>query len=91
MLIYSKISSFIILILSPNFVFKKSDKALSFSTTIILLGFFLTIFSVNFPVPGPISSIMWSYHYLIFWINFIAYINDEGSDLFLPNISEFGP
>ena len=86
MLIYSKISSFIILILSPNFVFKKSDKALSFSTTIILLGFFSKIFSVSFPVPEPISS-MSSYlyfhylqyypiqlRYLKFWLNFFGVI-----------------
>ena len=32
------------------------DKSLSFSTTIKYFGFFSNIFSVRFPVPGPISK-----------------------------------
>ena len=32
------------------------DRSLSFSTTIKYFGFFSNIFSVKFPVPGPISK-----------------------------------
>ena len=59
------------------------------SSELILLFFIIKfrIFSLfkNFDLNFFVSF------YLSWFANFIAYINEDGSDLFLPNIFEFGP
>ena len=55
-----KTSSLIISISFSKFSFNKFDNLLSFSITIIFLGFLFNIALVKFPVPGPISKIFLS-------------------------------
>ena len=49
-----KTSLLIIVKLSSNFLCRLSASSLSFSITTIFFGFFLRIYDVKFPVPGPI-------------------------------------
>ena len=55
--------------------------SLSFSITKIFFGFFLRIYDVKFPVPGPISRII---------LSFISVISEIFSKVFL-SIKKFWP